>query len=162
MSMVSGVLKGTAVFVVGMHLIGAGLVMNGGNRQTNIAWQIVSAFYAFEVGVLKVLLVVAIVVAVIFVSHLMRDKTANSETSGEFETSNPQRQNGEAQIKTSTPLEARVSAEQVVDTQPTPNECSRPEPPKILSTPKPEVSVEPQPSAEELRKKVLRELTGRS
>jgi hypothetical protein len=134
MFIVSGVLKGTAVFVVGMHLIGAGLVMNGGNRQTNIAWQIVSAFYAFEVGVLKVLLVVAVVVVAIFMSYLIRDKAANSTTSGEVEMSKPQIQNEVAPIKTSTPLEARVSAEQVVDTQSTLDECSQPKLPKTLST----------------------------
>ena len=162
MSIVSGALKGTFVLVIGMQLIGVGLWLNGDDQPSNFAWQMVRAFYNFELGVLAALLILAAVAGALMFTQTVSEKSTDLDTSAQNKMSKPQMRHEETQVKIATPVEDFVNKKQAVDAQATIAESVQPVPSNPLSTPKAEPSAVPPLSAEELRKNVLRELTGRS
>ncbi len=162
MSIVSGALKGTAVLVVGMHLIGIGLWLNGDDEPSNFAWQMVRAFFNFELGVLAALLILVAVAGALMFTQMMSEKSADLNTSAQNKVSKPDVRHVDAQIKTDAPATATLSTARAADAPRAVAESVQSESSKPLSTPKAEPSEVPPLSAEELRKNVLRELTGRS
>lgn len=162
MSFFKGLIQGTAIFVIGMNLIGVGLWMNGANYSQNFAWQIVSDFFSVELALLGIALVLAVALGAIFLWSLIGEKKDKETSSKHFEVSQFQNQIVHAEFDS----HSFVPREECIETKRNmapPIEPGTPEMPiNTHVESKTEIKEPKSLSADELRKKVLFELTGRS
>lgn len=150
MSLFSAPVKGIGAFVFGMNFIAILMKVNGSAESGNLTWDFVSAFVTLELWIVSIALIIAVCFFVL--KHherkeqrerLLQEESIKLATN----TAKQYQENIQAHMaKETSAKELNTDSSQV----------------KHRQSPAPAQPVPKQLSKEEIRKRVLRELTGRS
>lgn len=130
--------KGILATALGMNVVALGMKANGSNYAGNPAWDIVSSYLTFQLWI--------IALAIIFATGLVIIKYAFAETEEDTNLEELQIKQPIYHLETLKPENKDIQLPKEI---PKPAISKTPEPPKQLGK-------------EELKKRVLQELTGRS
>ena len=133
------------IFLAGLHLVGFGIWKNGNATASNPTWNFISAVWNFELLLLKIILGCFLIFVLIVITKLLAtNEEAKKSISETIE--HPKKLNFTQTAKPKD-IQLPVAKHQATSTQ---NIISNPEPPK------------PEPlSAEELKRRALKQITGK-